>query len=334
MRSLLFLLLALTASTVFAWGYPGHEVVGSLADQLLTPVAKKKLQEVAGISLRSASKWPDCVKGVTAKDNAFKYEANPRYDASCREFQTPDGIREMEEYAARNWDSCSQSSNAEPCHRQFHYTNIAFQHDKYDRASSGTNDHDIVSAINAAIGVLQGKPAPAPFNIRSPREALFLLAHLIGDIHQPLHAGAVYLDSAGDPIDPDLSGEPFDQKTSTRGGNFIAVGSISLHAFWDEIPSSIKPDRITERMLTNAKAVGKTPGPVGSWSTTWATETLVVSKPVFEGLTYVPDPNKPGRWTAEFKDRKAYLKEKNRLDREQLVRAGARLAQVLNEVWK
>ena len=52
-----------------------------------------------------------------------------------------------------------------------------------------------ISAINAAIRVLQDRPkATAPLSITDKKEALFLLAHFVGDIHQPLHVGAVYLD--------------------------------------------------------------------------------------------------------------------------------------------
>ncbi|WP_409362753.1 S1/P1 nuclease [Bradyrhizobium sp. CIR18] len=33
--------------------------------------------------------------------------------------------------------------------------------------------------------------------MKDKKEALFVLSHLVGDLHQPLHVGAVYLDSAG-----------------------------------------------------------------------------------------------------------------------------------------
>ena len=52
----------------------------------------------------------------------------------------------------------------------------------------------------------------------------------------------------------------------------------------------------------------------------------------FEGLTFLPA-SKKGRWGAHFVDRKEYVKAKNRIQAEQLAKAGARLAQVLNAVW-
>jgi len=40
------------------------------------------------------------------------------------------------------------------------------------------------------------------------------LAHYVGDIHRPLHVGAVYLDALGKPVNPNVG--TFDQKTSIR----------------------------------------------------------------------------------------------------------------------
>ena len=321
-------------NSVFAWGPHGHEVSGAIADQLLTPSAKKKLQEIAGISLRSASKWADCVKDVSPKDGVFKYQPNPKYSAACKELEATVGIARMEEYVARNSDGCGNSSATELCHKQYHYADVAIQHDKYDRSYAGTNDHDIVSAINAAIAVLQGKPAPAPLSIKDQKEALLMLAHFMGDLHQPLHVGAVYIDAFGQPMNPDLLGEKLDHRTETRGGNSIAVGSSNLHAQWDAIPTSIKSATISDAMLKEARSVAKVTGPIGKWPGAWASETVVVAQGAFEGITYNDDPAKKPGWVAEFKDRKAYLKHRNKAQREQLAKAGARLAMVLNEVWK
>ncbi len=202
-----------------------------------------------------------------------------------------------------------------------------------DRSYAGTSDHDIVSGIKAAIAILQGKPAPAPFSIRDKREALLMLAHFVGDIYQPLHVGAVYLDSFGDPINPDLQDGNLDPKTETRGGNSIGDGSTNLHAEWDAIPRSIKPTKISAKMLEEARSIDNTPGDASLWPAAWASDTLLVAHRAFSGVTYREDLTKPKHWTAEFKDRKAYLKAKNRIQREQLAKAGARLAQVLNTIW-
>jgi hypothetical protein len=46
----------------------------------------------------------------------------------------------------------------------------------------------------ATTQVLKGGAAPAPFSLKDQREALLLLTHYVGDLHQPLHVGAIYLD--------------------------------------------------------------------------------------------------------------------------------------------
>ena len=132
------------------------------------------------------------------------------------------------------------------CHNTFHFVDVAIQRNSFDRALQGTNPHDLVAAISAAIAVLQDRPIPPPFpfSIRDKKEALLLLAHLIGDLHQPLHVGAVYLDPGGQPVDPDATHQ-VDPLTDTIGGNAIQDGvavpfqTINLHREWDDIPTDL-----------------------------------------------------------------------------------------------
>jgi len=42
-------------SAALAWGYQGHEVVGSVADRLLKPNAKQQVRQILGFALRTAS---------------------------------------------------------------------------------------------------------------------------------------------------------------------------------------------------------------------------------------------------------------------------------------
>jgi hypothetical protein len=326
--------LILAPFSALAWQHTGHEIIGAIADRLLTPTAKAKLRQVAGISLQSASKWADCVKAVSVEDGKFTYTPDPKNRGPCIALESDGGKQRMEDYVARNWDSCDRGANTEPCHKQYHYSDVAIQHDRYDRSFVGTSDHDIVSAINAAIAVLQGKPAPAPFGIRNQREALLMLAHFVGDIHQPLHVGAIYLDSNNIPANPDGPGQQLDRDTETRGGNSIAVGATNLHAMWDVILTSVEPAQIGIAMVKEAKAVGPTSGAITTWPVAWASETMVPARGAFRGITFQHDPETKNYRAAVFKHHGAYLIDKNRMQRGQLAKAGARLAQVLNEVWR
>jgi len=238
----------------------------------------------------------------------------------------------MEDYVRRNWDNCRRNLKDDPCHKQYHYADVAIQHDHYERIYAGTSDHDIVSAIEAAIAVLQGQPAPTPFSIKDQQEALFLLAHFVGDVHQPLHVGAVYIDKHDHPINPDGPGKKFDPATETRGGNSIDDGSGNLHSEWDGISKTLNPAKISATAISRAKAIGESSGPVRSWSAAWATDTVVASHTAFRGITY-SHPGQKGLWIAHFSDRAKYLATKRRVQSDQLVKAGARLAQALNAIW-
>ncbi|HMJ43173.1 MAG TPA: S1/P1 nuclease [Pseudolabrys sp.] len=188
-----------------AWGYQGHKVVGSIADQLLKPNAKQQVQQILGFDLRTAGPWADCVKSVVRHDDlSFHYEVDPdhlEYEVPCTRFNSREERARIVDYAKRNWSTCSYTPDGfeRGCHNTFHFDDLAVQRNGFDRNFQGQNEHDLVAAIGAAVAVLSDKPVPPPFpfSIKDKKEALFLLAHLIGDLHQPLHVGSVYLDANG-----------------------------------------------------------------------------------------------------------------------------------------
>src|SRR5262244_293569 len=149
-----------------AWGPEGHQVIGSIADQLLNEHAKREVARNLGIELRVASTWADCARSVQNSNGTFRYVVNPRFEAPCTSF---DKAR-LVDYVSRNWSNCTYEDKPTNCHKAFHFADVAIQHDTYDRADVGTNDHDVVSTINAVILVLQNKPAPAPFSIKDKKE--------------------------------------------------------------------------------------------------------------------------------------------------------------------
>lgn len=316
----------------FAWGYQGHEVIGAIADRMLHETAKTQVRQILGFPLEVAARWPDCAKDVEVTHGEAKYIPMEQYHAACAVFETTEGIQRMEDYVARNFDNCSRDANKEPCHKQYHYTDVNYQHSEYQSSYVGTSDHDVVHAINAAVAVLRGESAPAPFDIKDKTEALLLLAHFVGDIHQPLHVGAVYLDTSGEMIDPDQM-HPFDPATETRGGNSIIVGTTgNLHATWDNVSKNLLPPRISKELLDEARQVPNTSGPVSGWATVWASDTLAAARKAFSAVRF-SEGDRSGQWIASFKNRSAYLRTKNRVQRGQLVKAGARLAHILNDIW-
>jgi S1/P1 Nuclease len=341
----LLLLVGLLPSLAFAWNHDGHTLVGAIADQLLSPSAQAHVQQLVGMPLRDAARWADCAKSVD--DHTFTFNpTDPFNQKACAVFATPEGIVRMVDYVRRNATPCHPQPGEEICHKQYHYADVAYQHDHYDRWYRGTSDHDIVSALDAAIAKLKGQPVPAPFDLKDGAEALFLLAHLVGDLHQPLHIGAVYLDDTDIPEDPDTpacQGMPVGE---TYGGNAIldpascstATGRCTnLHAEWDTPPAPLtvgdESGELSADLMDAAKRVPATPGPIETWPAKWASESVVVSHVAYRGLTYRPAPGDPHRWIAQFPDPAKYERDKARLQRDQLINAGARLAAILNALW-
>jgi hypothetical protein len=318
--------------SAFGWGHEGHEVIGSIADQKLSAHARQQVSQILGFELRIAAPWADCVRSVVRnEDGSFKYSPDPKhpeYTVACTSFQTPAEIARMEDYVSRNWSNCSYEAG-HGCDEAYHFADVAVQHARYDRSYVGTSEHDIVGAIQAAIMILKNMPAPPPFSINDKKEALFLLAHFIGDIHQPLHVGSVYLDSKGKLINPDL-GAPDDPTTHTAGGNLISDQGTNFHTEWDQIPPALgrSADAVTVRA---ADAVPNTTGPLETWPVVWATDTIVTSHSAFAGAAFAGVG--ASRWVVTFADRQQYVNDQDKIKQAQIAKAGARLAQLLNAIW-
>jgi hypothetical protein len=174
-----------------AWGRDGHRSVGAIADQLIKGSHAEKHVKgllLPGESLESVSVWADCVKGTYC---------GPR---------TP----EMDAYVAAN-----------PKHGEYHYTDVPFQLDHYEDGAVGTADDDVVQTLKQAIAVLQGHDTPVTNpHLFTQRQALLLAVHLVGDIHQPLHVGAAFVDRNGRFVVPHSQAEVNgDTVFDSRGGN-------------------------------------------------------------------------------------------------------------------
>ncbi|NML62626.1 S1/P1 nuclease [Massilia sp. RP-1-19] len=206
---------AFASFDALAWGHEGHRVVGSIAQKLIKGSnAEKQVQALLlpGETLESITNWADEAK------------AGVGYPAA-----TP----EQAEYTAVN-----------PKHDEYHYVNIPFQSLHYHHGHVGTTEHDIVQTLSQAIAVLQGKTGPGanPHNF-TRRQALLLIAHMTGDIHQPLHVGAAYVGKDGSFVVPKSRAEVdavniFD----SRGGNNLLLDDDKLSALSKAlIPGEDKP---------------------------------------------------------------------------------------------
>lgn len=335
MKSPLFVLLLLsflsTPVTSFAWGADGHQSVGSIAENMLagSKAGQKVKSLLAGSSLEQMSVWGDCVKGV-APEKDFSYTSAGRFP-ECAPFENAAGIAEMIDYVKRNHTNCNPAFDEEVCHKQYHYTNISIQHDHYKTGLVGTSDHDLINAIRAAILVLQGKPQAKPFQFKDQREALALLTHYVGDIHQPLHSGSIFLNADGKIVNPD-EGE-YDRGTTTVGGNALQGPCGNLHSLWDDVPQQFKRGRMNEALTKKAKLLAKSDAAIEQWPAIWADESIRNARLVYAGTQFSKStPNQRGNsWSIALP--LEYEKTMINIKEDALIKGGAHLAQLLRAIW-
>jgi len=342
--------LAIGLSTeVLAWGEPGHEVVGSIATAILEQNAHSNarqrveviLNDIGQHTLSDAATWADCIRDVKKSGGRFVLEYGKMTPTICKNSfpqSDADEAEAMKSYAANNWSQCDYTTpGGGQCHATYHFEDIPYQHGRYAPDELSTSKHDIVSAMNEAIYFLKnGRSSPGAVVVfKTSREALFVLAHLVGDVHQPLHVGAVYLDGDGHVVDPGHD-EALAKKTFTKGGNVIYDGSSGartppeLHGDWDKIPSRLGTAASPELVAKAQRDVPVDQGNYQDWPAKWASETVSVAKDkAFVGLTYGYKDEKS--WT--FQAPNGYASTRDSVQELQLERAGVRLARLLTAIW-
>lgn len=332
----------LSANPVLAWGWQGHQYVANIAYDLLNPAARKQVNALLGangagkpVSLADAAVWPDCARDITGPDNGPKRFKKTKYTSNvCVPIAADTALRAwMEDYADRNWTNCVYAGQPRGCHKAFHFDDVnVHEHGDYKPDYFGAEKSDVVRAIKAAITVLQcpvGQVCPfeGPFNIKDKREALFLLTHFVGDVHQPLHVGAVYLQAGG------ASG---DDGAQTAGGNLLLLSpgdtADNLHHDWDTIPKGLGV-HAPASVVSAACKVPTVNADLIDRPAAWASESVVAAKAAYGGLTYAKDAAEPKYWDITFTDKAAYANDLRTAQRRQMQLAGARLAETLNTIW-
>jgi len=181
-----FVFVALVPGTVVAWGADGHHSTCLLAESMLEPATVKAvrslLPEYANGSLASLCTWPDDIKWM------YKWH----WTHAIHYIDTPDFL-------------------------------CRYNYDRDCHDADGRQDYCASGAINNYTSQLTKFELPPPNLITTKvretqynlTEALLFLAHIVGDIHQPLHVGF----------------------TNDAGGNTIILHwyrrKANLHHVWD-----------------------------------------------------------------------------------------------------
>jgi hypothetical protein len=183
-----------------------------------------------------------------------------------------------------------------------HYASIPENARGYDQARDCPERNCMVEAAKWFLSVAADRTAP----IMARRIALYYLAHLIGDMHQPLHAG----------------------RAADRGGTQISVSyrgqTTHLHFFWDSDLVDLEgtsAEEIAGRLSAGTTAEDRLKWQAGD-PAQWTDESfkLVHSHAYSTGTS------------SELSD--DYVEKARPVVRTRLTQAGLRLAWLLNEALK
>ncbi len=337
-RTATLAMVALAAAPAAAWNAAGHESVGGIADQLIkgTPTAKR-VTAILGGTLQNAAIWADCAKSVKQVNGVWIFDMADKWRAKdCDLFAAAPNNKALIGFVSRNSAVCEAQAPHGKCgHTNFHYTDISVAKPHYDPALPGASRIDLLHAIDAAVAVIKNGKAsaksPAPFNISGQREALRLLAHYIGDLHQPLHVGSIYLNDAGQPVDPATKADA--DAHDNAGGNALMLEGSKLHELWDTVTTTQRTRALDGSGATEARQLPAPTGSADTWPLAWTNDTLDGARKAFEPLKFGPkSPGvKPDQWPATAAE-PAYKQARAALQHEQIVKGGARLARLLTEL--
>ena len=289
-------------SSAFAWHDTGHMIVAQVAYMRLTPAAKAKV------------------------DMLFAPPQGTRRPLIylCAGYYQPDTCEKIyDPITIAVWMDDFRGDSLNGTYDNWHYVDYPFFDGVPEGGKAGPESDNALARINWAINSLrEGGNTP-----KREAELTAFLYHLIGDIHQPLHATARV--TAAHP-DGDQGGNLFkiQMPQETRVTN--------LHAFWDaaggafgfQSPKRPLDQAGKDRIRTLAEAVMKD-NPAESMPEAsnldphdWVMESYKLARDVtYKNITEGGTPSQ------------SYTEETQRLTRKRLALAGYRLAGVLNKLF-
>ena len=301
-------LLAALSATAGAFAEEGHRIVGLVAEMHLK--GTRTLAEARKIlrpqeTLADAAVWPDTIKTPTYEDGDT-------------------GPFRLEH----------------PAQDTYHYTNLPVQAARYRDDLPGARPSDILQTARECVRVLRGSSTAF-----TPREALRMLAHLVGDMHQPLHIGNGYVDASG----PLRFIEPQGPTgwRSTAGGNALVYGPqdrFNLHSYWDAhiVNLAMRNDGVPAYA---SRLMGEVPvttdwrdtGDPDAWPERWVNESLGYATEAYRDIriTAYLGPDETGRTPHRWRiEQPSGYDDRSRVRiRTQLAKGGYRLAALLRAVW-
>lgn len=309
-RHLALLLLAvLLRHHACAYGNEGHETTARVAFSLLTPSAAAKVKKIlAGMSVASAATWPDDIKpsGKLAGTSAA-VAFNKKH---------------------RN-------------NRKWHYVDLPLGTAAFPSDHRHAHPSNVVEIIDRCIDVLEGKS-----KMMTRKQALCWLLHLVGDLHQPLHAGCGYYAAApGGGVE--LVKDPQIAKPGEHdgGGNGVDLpGSSNLHSFWDsDMVAAVAQSSGDSLLWILTKTIQQEhftvpAGTYRDWPKAWAVDSVRAANEAYAGFRLTQGSVTSDGWklTAAWEvSRQQYVLDRVPLAKRRLGQAAFDIAQLLNAIhWK
>jgi len=291
------------ASEASAWNLRGHMMIAAIAWDQLTPRSKARVSQL----LRLNPDHGDWIVGFASKDKskaAFTRAAGWADDIKRDPNHTNDGEQPSGPDSSRNLGYSDKLM-----HRYWHYKDIPFSPD-----NTPTKDEPAPNAETQIIVFRDTLASQSATNDLKSYDLVWLL-HLVGDVHQPLHATSRYTQDLPD---------------GDRGGNSVKLCESpcrnELHAFWDNL---LGTGTSTRAAINAARNVDDAPH--GSASNqdvhSWVEESFEIAK-----ASAYKSPIGPSQGPFTITD--SYKRAAKKIANERVAIAGARLAKLINENLK
>jgi hypothetical protein len=315
---LMALILATSATPLYAWDSFGHMEVAYLAYQKLTPATRARAYALlqlnpdfaaweqtipAGTSdadkqtmiFMIASVWADQIKSVPPYKDRFT-------DEDPKNPNAPDGATSGQNIGYTDLFR----------HRYWHFVDDPFSQD--GSALPPVPQPNVQTQI-AAFRTVLASTSPDPLKSYD----LVWLLHLVGDVHQPLHCSTRV-----------TSGQP----NGDQGGNLVKCpncnpGYGELHGFWDDVLGTTGNSPDYQSVITAAKQL---PAPKASLASNADANVWIAESVKYAKTKVYKSPIKAG--LGPFTLTEKYKTAAKALAKQRVALAGARLGNVLNQELK
>ncbi|HET8669918.1 MAG TPA: S1/P1 nuclease [Candidatus Saccharimonadales bacterium] len=333
--------IGLCAGNGYAFGPRAHILVGTIADRRLdsNKVIKTRVSGLLdGMTLAKVSTFPDLIKAWDPANGlpvSSPVSDSRRIDEELRAF-----VR-------------ANSAPNRPSHNEFHYTMVSvLGNEKYSSSKVGRSESDIVHLISYCIGVLRGGISVENDRKITKTVAVILLTHLLADIHQPLHVGALYFDINGALVQPTSETSVwYDDQSGNRLTLFLSRRQLSagrLHGYWDtqSVENAFGVDldsTIAARLAAKQPENWRLTSRMETWGEQLADDVLPLAREAYSRLDYKNIKIYPGQRTIAsgsavekppVEGGDYYSIWAANVVKQQIHKAGWRLADVLEEALK